>query len=497
MGLLEKHNIKFITALVCIALLGLILTQLYWAKNAIKLKEQHFNQGTIEALNSVVYKLEKFNAADRITHKLNIRKQGIRLDKKKVKFSLSEELQSDSNGVVVKKTKQRLFTNDGDSAHIEFMDTTDDSYRWINHQSEVVNDVFDELISINVYKDYKQKFNTSILDSLIRAELHDNGIDAGYKFKVLTDDQIKNPTSEIKKFIDSPYRVNLTPDHIFIQPYYLAVIFPHQQTYILNRLWWMFGASTLMILSLIVSFYFALSIIFKQKKLSEIKNDFISNMTHEFKTPISTISLACEALNDKSIEKTAERMSAYVGMITDENKRLGLLVENVLQTAILDKGEFKLKLQEFNIHQLILQVIENMRLQVENKQGLILTELDAVDSKILADLVHCTNIIFNLIDNALKYTPEYPEIKIISRNILNGVEIAVKDNGIGISKDNHKKIFDTLYRIPTGNVHDVRGFGLGLSYVKAVIEKHNGTIRVESEPGKGSCFYVYLPFAPN
>ena len=507
------------------ALLGLILTQLYWAKNAIILKEQHFNQSTNDALNSVVYKYQKTTAAARISHKLNFRKQGMRwlmmddsarvghkyhdsmpdanalhIDKRKVNVKIVEEYQADSSGVTIKKSKQKEYNDDSlkDKTFMTFpfADTTDERYRWIDHQSDMVNDIFDELISVNVYKDFKQKVDTAMLDSIIRYELHDNGIDADFKFGVLSDEQIKNPGTKLMELVASPYRVNLTPNNVFIKPLYLAVNFPNQQNYVLKKLWWMLGASTLMILSLVFSFYFALSIIFKQKKLSEIKNDFISNMTHEFKTPISTISLACEVLNDQTIVKSPDKVANYVGIIGDENKRLGVLVENVLQTALLDKGQYKLQLQELDLHDLIMKTIDNIKLQVENRDGQIITELDAAPFVINADRIHITNIVFNLIDNALKYSQEHPLISLRTNKVKDGIELTVADNGIGISKENQRRIFDTMYRVPTGNVHNVKGFGLGLSYVKAVVEKHQGHISIESELGKGSSFKIFLPFDP-
>jgi len=186
-----------------------------------------------------------------------------------------------------------------------------------------------------------------------------------------------------------------------------------------------------------------------------------------------------------------------VKMIGDENKRLSLLVENILQTAILDKGQLKLKKQSIDIHTMIEQAIVNIKLQVENKEGDITTELKAKKHVIEADRVHVTNIIFNLIDNALKYTEGRPHIHIKTLSDAEGIFISVQDNGIGISKENQKRIFDTMYRVPTGNIHNVKGFGLGLSYVKAVSEKHGGSINVSSELGKGSTFTVYLPFQSN
>jgi two-component system phosphate regulon sensor histidine kinase PhoR len=362
----------------------------------------------------------------------------------------------------------------------------------------MVNDIFDELVSINIYNDYNTKIDTLLLDTVIRSELLEKGISANYVFGILSSktsstDIIKLSEKEVFLYA-SNFKINLSPDNVFIKPQYLAVYFPDQRNYLLSSMAFMLAISGVFMIVIVFSFYYTVSTIFKQKKLSEIKNDFISNMTHEFKTPISTISLACEVLNDKTFVKSPERVSNYVKMIGDENKRLSLLVENILQTAILDKGEFKLKIQSIDIHSLIEQTIANIKLQVENKEGQITTDLKAATSLINADKVHVTNIVFNLIDNALKYSNKKPLIRISTRNNEEGVFISIKDSGIGISKENQKRIFDTMYRVPTGNIHNVKGFGLGLSYVKAVVEKHAGSISVDSELGKGSTFTVYLPF---
>ncbi len=217
-------------------------------------------------------------------------------------------------------------------------------------------------------------------------------------------------------------------------------------------------------------------------------------MTHEFKTPISTISLAGEVLSDESIEKTPASVEKYLKIIKDENKRLAGLVENVLQAAVLDKGQMKFKVQECDIHQIINDVIQSLNLQIQNKGAVITTELNAQRYSLFADRMHLGNIIYNLIDNALKYSKETPQIKISTYSDQGGISISFQDNGIGIRKEDQKKIFETFYRVPTGNIHTVKGFGLGLSYVKAVVEKHTGHVEVESEPGVGSTFLVYLPF---
>ena len=536
---MNKSNVKIITLLASLALVGLIAIQVFWINNAIILGEQRFEQDVNEALNKVVTRMEKQMATSKINKKFNFRKQGIRWftpqdsltrvselinpspgsdkndfswQKDKMNVKIYEEYSSDSNGVVVKKSRHKNFLNDSTESEMGVgteMDIPSDikqynpleggsGNKWLLQKKNKINDIFDEMVSINIYGDFNQKIDTLLLDSIIRTELLQKGVFADYIFGVSTSKTLQEKANaELPKkellLLASKYKINLSPDNVFIKPQYLSLYFPGQKKYVLSSMWLMLAVSGSFMVVIIFSFYYAISTIFKQKKLSEIKNDFISNMTHEFKTPISTISLACEVLNDKTVEKSPQRVSNYIKMINDENKRLSLLVENILQTAILDKGELKLKIQSIDIHSLIEQTIANIKLQVENKNGEITTELKATRPIINADKVHITNIIFNLIDNALKYSTEKPKIKISTRSDEEGVYFSVQDNGIGISHENQKRIFDTMYRVPTGNIHNVKGFGLGLSYVKVVVEKHEGTISVESELGKGSTFTVYLP----
>ncbi len=533
--MMNRGNIRIITIMASLALVGLVAIQIYWVNNAVTLGEQRFEQSVNEALNNVVLRVEKQSAAAKITQKFNFRKQGIITASVKgitskskefvcdsmndnknciirnnnVNVKIIEEYSTDSNGVVVKKMRQKEYSsdtssgnfhnrvqNDGPAFFHQF--ASESNQNWISHKNAMVNDIFDELVSVNVYNGFNQKVDTVLLDSILKFELLQKGVSAYYIFEINSSKTIPYDSVLLsergKKIYDSPYKVNLSPDNIFIKPQFLSVFFPNQQRYLLSSMWGLLLVSLAFMLTLIFSFYYTISTIFQQKKLSEIKNDFISNMTHEFKTPISTISLAVEVLNDKSVEKSQERITNYVKMIGDENKRLSLLVENILQTAILDKGEFKLKIQPIDIHTLIEQTFINIKLQVDNKEGEIASQLNAAKTIVNADRVHITNILFNLIDNALKYSKENPNIIVSTRNDDEGIFISVKDNGIGISKENQKRIFDTMYRVPTGNIHNVKGFGLGLSYVKAVVEKHGGSIKVESELGKGSVFTLYLPF---
>lgn len=519
-----------ITVLIFLAMAGLIGFQLYWVKNALSIKQVEFNKAVNKVLHNVAYKMEKKATASKVTRRLNLHRQFPREKLSSKSFSgveslkenllprgmnlnIFEEIITDSNGVITTKNRMRTVRSDsvtGGSLKLKNQSIepfsssqlSDDSTSidWFLSREDMVNDIFDELVSINVYSDFSNKIDPATIDSLLQIELTEQGILTPYHFGIL--DETKKgflspiPITVKEELLKSPFQTNLTAKNIFIKPRYLSLYFPGQTNYVISTLLGMLIGTGLVITFILVLFVFTLRTIFLQKKLSEVKNDFINNMTHEFKTPISTISLAVEVLNDRSIEKSEERVRKYVKVIGDENKRLGLLVENILQTAILDKGKLKLKLSEIDIHQLILQVIENSNPQIENRGAIVTTKFEAEKFHVHADRVHFSNIIYNLLDNAMKYTEVKPVITIATHSNQEGCFITVSDNGIGISRENQKRIFDNLYRVPTGNIHNVKGFGLGLSYVKALIEKHGGSISVESSPGTGSSFTCFFPFQP-
>lgn len=239
---------------------------------------------------------------------------------------------------------------------------------------------------------------------------------------------------------------------------------------------------------------FALQTILRQKKLSEMKTDFINNMTHEFKTPISTVSLALEALMKFGMGSDPQKVEQYLSIARNENSRLGLMVEKVLKIAASERKDIKLNYETLDLHELITQVSQNISMQVQEKHGKVEVDLKATQAKVEVDRVHMGNVIYNLLDNAIKYTNQQPQIKIETQQEAKGIRLKVADNGIGISKTHLSHIFDKFYRVPTGNVHNVKGFGLGLSYVSLIVEKHHGNIEVESEPGKGSVFSIFVPY---
>jgi two-component system phosphate regulon sensor histidine kinase PhoR len=341
----------------------------------------------------------------------------------------------------------------------------------------------------------EKRVTPEIIVTAVKNALLERGIDVSFEFAVTKwNREVAFKSGKyVNKNENQLYHVRLFPDDFFDNSNFLSVYFPNRRNYLIRSLGFMAISSFILTLFLIITFVFTFYVILKQKRLSEMKSDFVNNMTHELKTPISTISLASQMLSDKSIPVENKKLDRISDIITEESKRLGYQVERVLQMAKFDQGDLKLQFKEIYIHDIIESVISNFVLQVDSKNGLLIPSLHADTDCVHGDSIHLTNVISNLLDNAVKYTTEEPEIFIETRNNNGMLMVSVRDNGIGISKANMKRIFDKFYRVSTGNVHNVKGFGLGLSYVKKIVEEHHGTIYVESEPEKGSTFTFCLP----
>ncbi len=526
------------------ALVGLVSLQLYWVKSAVSVEESNFRRSVDEAISMVITKLEKIEINEQFAknrektslintidslNRLIFREQqkypGIddesqlgfdaNINKKNIEISSWENINGettvyhDTNIVInenqevnSKNIENKIKTK---SKIIDIDETVMSDYQNIKLQrdkllkkSALLEDFFVDIFNLGRYKPIEKRINPYLLDSLIFLELTNKGIKTEYEFGIYSPSRgqlILQKTGKYKEnLLNRNFAYILFPSDIYMNSEYLMLYFPKEKSFLLNQLWLMLFASALLILIIIYSFSYTIFTIFRQKKLSEIKNDFVNNMTHEIKTPISTISLACEVLNDKDISKSEELRVNYINMIKHENKRLETLVEHILQTATLERGQLIIKKEDIDMHMVINQAVNNVGFHVMKKSGSITEKLNAENSVIKADKVHITNLIYNLLDNANKYSPEKPKIIISTENTLNGILIKVSDSGIGISKANQKKIFEKFSRISTGNVHDVKGFGLGLSYVKAIVDKHQGKITIESELKKGSEFIVYLPF---
>ncbi|PID95196.1 MAG: hypothetical protein CSA95_00785 [Bacteroidetes bacterium] len=464
---LMKKNTLVIIVIAGLALIGLVGIQLFWMQNAIAVNEANFNRNVSEKLEGLVHILEKIEIADQFE------------------------------------------TNLGGEALLPLPDSstypTDSWRQQINERypdiyfsrSLLINQFFEELLNNGQYKSTLERLDVTLLDSLIQVALKSVNTSLSYHYAIyepLKDTILYRGINGFEKtMLENCIVQVLYPGDSNPNPDYLVVSFPKERVIFLRSISGMIFISILLVAFVVFSFFIAVTTIVKQQRLAVMKNDFINNMTHEFKTPVSTIALACEALSDQEVCRIPNLSENYIKIIGDENKRLGVMAEKILQTAILDQGRLKLKPEPVNIHDIILDVVKKISMQVEINDGEIRTRLKATNPVIMADKVHLSNIIGNLLDNANKYSPKQPFITVETRQSPQGVFIYVEDNGIGISKANQKKIFDKLFRVPTGNIHDFKGFGLGLSYVKAIVDEHHGTILVESELDKGTKFTIFLP----
>lgn len=508
----EKH-LKILVSVMALALIGLIVVQGYWLKSAIALKEQQFKESVMQAMNIAAQRLENVESYAKLksSSSRNLKPFSIKthtsIDTNFNSRTYSIEVEEESvfetaEGSVVKKTTQILRDEDGNIVQKSFNTSSSSSDHFLSKDDPAgrfINKFFDDLSHVGITKPITERVDPHLLNKILKSELQNHGINTKFHLGLFSDNRLvlKEKGVPTEQFLRSPYSIRLFPKDYFFTHDHLSLIFPKEKGFLLKEVSPVIAMSSIFILTIVIVFWITYSTVVKQKKIAVIKSDFINNMTHELKTPISTISLACEVLNDADIPKTEERTAHYVGVINSENKRLGTLVENVLQSAVLDKAEFSLKLHELSVHEVINQVCHQSKVRVEQSNGQIITNFKATNPLIQADRVHFTNIVSNLIDNAIKYSPKEPTVIIKTRDINNGIVIDVEDNGVGISKENVSKIFDKLYRVPTGNVHDVKGFGLGLSYVKAIVEKHNGSIKVTSQLNKGSTFSIFMPFNPN
>lgn len=336
--------------------------------------------------------------------------------------------------------------------------------------------------------------DANLLEFLLRSEFEKRNIQADFEYGIYDCTHEKMVYGNYVKLSDkvSKREQNQNLPKWVNAGYYFGVQFPNREAQILNQMGiWSFSSAVLLIV--IVFFGYTLFVILKQKRLSEIQKDFINNMTHEFKTPISTIAVSTEVLKDTTIVQQPDRLLQYATIIENENKRLKQHVERVLQMAKLDKEDVGLKKETVNLHEIIHEVVQSIDLALREKQGSIHLRLNASSANLQADRHHLTNVIFNLLDNAIKYCTNQPSITIQTELNGSNISLTVQDNGIGISDENKRRIFQKFYRVPTGNVHDVKGFGLGLHYVKQIVEAHRGRITVASEPGKGCAFTILLP----
>ena len=373
-----------------------------------------------------------------------------------------------------------------------------DSVNIVNQKEAVFTDLAKEYEQINL--PLKKRINAKLLDTLLKFELTNRGINIPYNYQISLANEdsvifysVSDKSTKLQP--ENSYTTALFPKEMIGELGKLTVNFPNKSSMLMSNISVLLPSSAALLIILIGCFGYTIFIILRQKKLSEMKTDFINNMTHEFKTPVATIMIASEALKDPELTVDKSRIHRLAGIIYDENIRLGNHIERVLNIAKIDKGDLILEHNEVDVNDLLAAIIDSMELQLQKRNAKVQLSLNATKAVILGDELHLSNVIFNLIDNANKYSKNDPEIRISTATVGNKLIIKVADNGIGMSRDQQSKIFDQFYRIPTGNLHDVKGFGLGLSYVHNIIKKLNGTISVKSELDKGSEFEMILPLA--
>ncbi len=451
-----------------------MIIQVYWIQDAVKVKQAVFFRDVNQAMNKVLFELDKVRLHDRVIRQRIFYKENRSIYD--TYDSLNQVLLSDFNALASPSEFDQFIRN-----------------------TNLVNKTLAQL-SLS----YTEKVPGSslfekkdLIDSLIRISLREKQIRTEFEFGIyspITNSMLLQKTGKYpEELLNESFFYDLSPLGNFItSPSKLLLYFPNERGFIISQLWVLLIVSVFLFLVIIFSFSFSIFIINRQKRLSVMKNDFINNMTHEFKTPISTIALACEALKDNDVKKSESVYNSYVGVINEENGRLSSMAEQILQTAVLDKGQMQLKQVPLNMHDIIAHAAASKQIAAEEKEGQIELQLKADYAQRMGDEIHLTNVILNLLDNALKYNIGKPHVIINTVNKGDNLLIRIQDNGIGISKSNQKKIFDKLYRVPTGNIHNFKGFGLGLNYVKAVVDMHNGQVNVDSEPGKGSTFTIQL-----
>jgi len=364
------------------------------------------------------------------------------------------------------------------------------------YQKALLDEVVYSILYSASDKPLKERVNFKLLDQDLKAEMMNNGINIPYHFTVSTQDgrevyRCPDYTDDGEEYTYSQVLFRNDPQS---NMGVVKIHFPEMNEYIYSSVRFLIPAVVFTFV-LLLTFIFTIVIIFRQKRYTEIKNDFINNMTHELKTPIASISLAAQMLSDKSVNKNETMMAHLGGVINDESKRLRFLVEKVLQMSMFDRKKAVFKKKRLDLNEIVENIANSFTLRVEHTGGKIYTDIGAIDSTIYVDEMHFQNVIFNLMDNAVKYRKQDQPLDVYLKtwNDDSHLYLSIRDTGLGIKKENLKRIFDKFYRVHTGNVHDAKGFGLGLAYVKKIIDLHNGEIKADSDLGKGTEFTIKLP----
>lgn len=484
-----------------LSFLALLLLQLNYIEEMAEMKREQFDESVNRALYQASRNMELNETLRYLERDVDEKedqrelKQGDRMNDRGKKVYSSFQMKT-----IVSKPSQTpkamILRNDSNSITATKKSLQEIVRNRYVYQKSMLDEVVYNILYSASEKPLKERVNFKLLDQDLKAEMMNNGINIPYHFVVLTqdgrevyrcpdytDDGVENSFSQVLFRNDPPNRRGVVRIH-----------FPEMNSYIFSSVRFMIP-SVIFTIVLLLTFVFTIVIIFRQKRYSEIKNDFINNMTHELKTPIASISLASQMMNDKSLTKSPQMIAHLGGVINDESKRLRFLVEKVLQMSMYDNKTAVLKKKYTDLNEMVENIAAAFTLRVEHTGGKVYTAIEAVDSTMYVDEMHFQNVIFNLLDNAVKYAKPNEPLNVFLKtwNTEHHLCLSVRDTGMGIKKENLKKIFEKFYRVHTGNVHDVKGFGLGLAYVKKMVDLHDGEIRVDSEYGKGTTFTIRLP----
>ena len=524
---MNKRLFILLVILMSLSLIGIIFVQGYWIKKSVEDKEEQFSNSVSTVLEKVTDKITRRERNDYFDRYVNIKDTIGDLKSSNFKnfFFIDQDISSDeihfySHGILEEEYNiaSTFFDNgNGDDTTTiknytskRFKATYKEDLGFDGRQSrftplEKVEKIGGlSSMEISAFEDMFGEFAKRVplhdrvskqeIELLLERELSNRNINTDYEYGVASKGLPTTVKSRKYSFRKStPYKSAIFKDAEGNSNYTLMITFPKKKTFLIRSILGMAALSLLFTLVIIVAYSSAIYQLIRQKQISEIKSDFINNMTHEFKTPIATINLAVEAIKNPQVIDDKEKVMKYLQMIRDENKRMHAQVENVLRISKLEKNQLDISKDRVDVHDIIKDAIAHVELIVADSGGYIETHLKAGRKDVLANEMHFTNVIVNILDNAIKYSPEAPKIDIYTEEVKNSIIIEIRDQGAGMSKAVLKKVFEKFYREHTGDIHNVKGHGLGLAYVKRIIEDHQGEVYAESEKDKGSTFYIKLP----
>lgn len=512
-----------IVVLMSISLIGIVTVQLYWINNAIESKKEQFKNEIQKSLARVTERItEKENAFFENKYQ-GIIENTVLADEAQIKNWLFQEIDTTTKekftygGTILEENFKmpsdfvdndtiilKRITGKNDFFHSKlikgadnlFSTTQESRYSFTRRLKSVERSQFEEIFkNFNSTKPIHQRVSNRELNDIIKGELQKRNIQLDFKYGVYSDDglatKLKSGYYTINKKDSFPYPLFYNSDGGV--DYWLYLTFPTKNNHILSDISSILLLSLFFIFIIIVAFSSSLYQLIRQKKISEIKTDFINNMTHEFKTPIATINLALDSIKNPKIINDNEKVLRYVKMIRDENKRMHSQVENVLRISRLEKNQIEISKETIDMHDIVEDAIMHVNLLIVDRNGQLDVSLESITSEIPGNQFHLTNVVVNILENAIKYSEGAPKINVYTESTNKFFILKIKDKGIGMNKVVQKQVFDKFYREQKGNIHNIKGHGLGLAYVKEIVDKHHGTVFVESEKGFGSTFTVKLP----